>query len=521
MNFLQVLERLREKLKSLSIGKKFGIIIGIFLFSIFLSIIFKSLRYYNYEALFYGLSPEQTYEVIQKLKKKNIPYILEKDAGVIKVPSEKALEVKIELLGEGIGYGKIAGYEIFDKFQFGITDFEEKIRFKRALEGEISRTINGLKVVNGSRVHIVLPEEDIYGKKTYATASIMIDLKPGVKLSQTQIQGIVNLVVGSVPELSPENVSIVDTNSNVLYKGGPSPLGDKYASGRFEIQREIEDYIAFKVKSMLDKSLGYDKSIVQVSADLDFNKIESEEERYLPIVGDEGVLRSKESITERQEGKSQGEGGPVGTYSNTPFYSILRGETERVYPSFTSSSSPYSSEKEHTVVNYEVDKIVKRIVETPGNIKRLSVSVLVDGKYEKVGEGKKAKWNYIPRTPEEIKQIEQAVIAAAGINLPRGDTVSVQNIPFDKTYLEQEKEIMVKQKREEFMKWIFNKILAYIPIIILLIIFYIIIRKILTTLPKKVEKEEERKMGPVDLVREIGKERPELIAQLIKKWIRE
>jgi len=521
MNFFQIIEKIREKLKSLPIGKKIGIIIGIFLFSIFLFIILKSFRYYNYEVLFYGLSPEQTYEVIQKLKKKNIPYILEKEAGIVKVPSEKAAEVKIELLGEGIGYGKVAGYEIFDKFQFGITDFEEKIKFKRALEGEISRTINSLRVVNGSRVHIVLPEEDIYGKKTYATASIMLDLKPGVKLSQTQIQGIVNLVVGSVPELLPEKVSIIDTNSNVLYKGGPSPLGEKYVTGRFEIQREIEDYIAFKVKSMLDKSLGYDKSIVQVTADLDFNKIESEEERYLPIVGDEGILRSKESLIERQESKTQTEGGPVGTYSNTPFYSILRGETERTYPSFTSSSSPYSSEKEHTVVNYEVDKIVKRIIETPGNIKRLSVSVLVDGKYEKVGEGKKVKWNYIPRTQEEIKQIEQAVIAAAGINIERGDMVSVQNIPFDKTYLEQEKELMAKQKKEEFVKWLLNKILAYFPIIILLVILYIVIKKILTTLPKKIEKEEEKKMDPLDFIREIGKERPELIAQLIKKWIKE
>lgn len=524
MNFSQILEKIKEKINKLSPKQKIYIIFSIFFFSIFLSIIFKITKFYNYEVLFYGLPPEQTNEVIQRLKKKNIPYIIEKETGSIKVPSDKVGELKIEILAEGIGIGKTIGYEIFDKFQFGITDFEERVKFKRALEGEIVRTINSLKGVRYSRVHIVLPEEDIYGRKVTSSASVLIDLNPGIKLTSSQVQGIVNLLCGSVPELSPENVTVLDTNSNILYKG------DKYFSyaqgvhgDRFEIQKQLEEYLAFKVKNMLDKVIGYNKAIVEVSLDLDFNKIEKEEETYLPIVGDEGIIRSKENISERHEGKAGGEGGVVGTYGNVPFYSILRGETERVQPYISSiPSSGSSSEKEHTVVNYEINKILTKIIETPGNIKKMSIGVIVDGKYEKVKEGKKEKLNYIPRTPDEIKQIEEVVVAACGLNRERGDFISVQNIPFDKTYLEQEREIMEKYKKEEIKREIIEKSLKYLPLIIFFSLCFIIFKRIISKIPIRKEEEKiEKEVSHIDLIKEIGKSRPEVFVQVLKKWLSE
>ena len=300
----------------------------------------------------------------------------------------------LQMAGQGLPQTSVVGYEIFDKPTFGMTDFTQKVNYKRALEGELERTILQLEEVEGANVHIVIPEKALFeSEQKKTTASVFLKLKDGAQLNPGEIGGVQRLVAASVEGLDANDVTIVDSRGNLLSR--KSEGIDALTSDEYEMQNKVESYIANKAQTMLDAVLGPGNAIVRVNAQLDFNQVEKTTEEYDP----NSVVLSEQTMQERS---------PV--------------------PGDTSSNN---STRTNSVTNYDVGKSVEKIVGSTGGIKKLSVAVLVNGKYTSIENGGESTVKYTPRTEQEITQLTNIVKTAIGFDNTRGDEVSFVNVPFE------------------------------------------------------------------------------------------
>jgi len=379
-----ILGRIQNAWTGFSFSQK--VVIGGIVVAVVASIVVFSLwlRKPSYAVLFSDLDISSAGEVSQELEKMGEKYKVTRGGTTILVPSERVAELRINLASSGAITSGTVGYEIFDHNDIGVTDFVQKLNLKRALEGELSRTISSLTSVEKARVHIVFPKESIFKENSRdATASIVVMMKRGYTLSQSQIRGITNLVAYSVQDLKPENVTVVDRNGNLL----SSPAQDDalgLSSTQLDIKRKLESYLAGKAEEMLSRVLGPGKAIVRVNADLDFRNMEVTKESYDPNT----VVRSEQTSEE--------------------------------------SNNQEGSKSENTITNYDINKTVERIVGGGGGIKSLSVAVFVDGRYED-GEGK---GKYVPLAGDELKELEDVVKSAVGFDPSRKDVIKVVNLPF-------------------------------------------------------------------------------------------
>ncbi|RLA93754.1 MAG: flagellar M-ring protein FliF [Deltaproteobacteria bacterium] len=380
----------------------------------------------EFQVLYSNLSPQDAGQIIAKLKEKKIPYQVSPVGNSISVPTDKVYELRLNLASQGLPEGSAIGFEVFDNTKLGMTEFVQNINYQRALQGELSRTINSFTEVESSRVHIVMPKESLFIEKEQpATTSVFLKLKPGSTLSKTQIQGIVHLISASVPGLNPENVTVVDNHGKMLagFKEESDLAG--LTSSQLEFQEKVERGLERKIKSMLEKVLGVGKAVVKVSALIDFKKVERHEEKYDP--GNK-VVRSEQILTESSNGGEIIPVGIPGVASNT----TTQGE-EKV------SQTDRTFQKQDRTVNYEIGKVVSSEVEPIGKIKRLSIAVVVDGTYKLVKEQKGVKgkkklaedWKYVPRSEVEMEKIESIVKSAVNFDPTRGDQIEVVNIPFE------------------------------------------------------------------------------------------
>ncbi len=374
----------------------------------------------EYGVLFAGLDPEDAGAIIAKLGDKNIPYKIE--GGIISVPAGRVHETRMELAGDGLPGGGGVGYELFDKNNFGLTDFVQKINFRRAMQGELSRSITQISGVQSARVHLVVPEKGVFlDEKKKARASIVLKLRPGATLGSEEVQAIVHLVAGSLANLSPRDVTIVDTSGRLWTTKGDDNSSAGIMSSQMDYKKRVEATLAGRVQSMLEKALGSGKVVARLSVDLERRRVDRTEEIYDP---DSQVVRS-EHRTKESAGAGGVPGGVPGALSNLPGSSGKAGSTGGT-----------STKKDDEVINYEINKVVKRVVEPFGQIKKLSVAVLVDGTYTVAGaaaDGEANKRTYTARSEEELAKITSMVKAAVGFNEERGDSVSVVNIPFEDT----------------------------------------------------------------------------------------
>ncbi|MCP4600071.1 MAG: flagellar M-ring protein FliF [Proteobacteria bacterium] len=358
------------------------------------------------QVLFSGLTNEDAAAIVEHLKGQHIQYRLEAGGGTILVPREHVHELRLSLAAEGIPVGSGVGFELFDEQRFGMTEFEERIALRRALEGELSRTITRLDAVRTARTHLVLPKQSLLGSRSSAAqGSIIIELQKGRELSGGTIRSIVHLVSSSVAGLSPDHVTVVDTRGRLL----SSEAGLGFNNREFEYQKKFEQDMELRLREMLHQILGPTASVVRVAANFDFSKRESTEEHYDP---DRSVLRSEQRETETMGSKTTGAGGTPGTRSNLP------GGTPP-----TSSIGGQSKRREAETRNYEVDKVINRVVSPTANLSRISVAVLVNGTN---AEGEP----FVSRPAEELHKIEMAVRGATGFDATRGDSIEVQSIPF-------------------------------------------------------------------------------------------
>ena len=368
----------------------------------------------GYSTLYSGLSPEEAGLVVQELDARKIPYRLTGGGSSIQVPSSQVYSARIGLASEGFPRSGTVGFEIFDGNLFGMTDFLQKVNYRRALEGELAKTISQMQEVDGVRVHIVIPERPLFKEDEQpATASVVIKNNPARSLTGRQIEGIAYLVASSVEGLEPSRVTILDSRGTLMSRGFPDAEGEP--GNQLELAQSVETYLESKAQTLLDEVLGPGKSVVRVSAVLNFRRIESSTETYDP---ETAVVRSEERIE-----TTQGESGD-------------RSET--------------------SVTNYEMGRTVESIADEVGNIERLSVAVMVDGKYEETTDQYgEVTTQFVQRPASELQTLAGIVRSAVGVNESRGDYFEIATIAFDRTYLEEQQLGM-----EKFMKMQFYMSLA-------------------------------------------------------------
>lgn len=480
----------------------------------------------NYSLLFSGLTVEEASGVVARLKEMKIPFRLEAGGTAIYVPKEKLYEARLNLASQNALPGSSGvGFEIFDKTNYGMTEFLQNVNLRRALQGELQRTINQLPEVRASRVHIAIPERSIYLERDKEPqASVFIKLKPGRTLSREQVLGIVHLVASSVEGLKPENVVVVDSNGQILHKGGERQNPLFVSAQHFELQRAVERRIEESVQSMLDRFLNQGKSIVRASVELNLKKVERFEEEYHP---EKVAPTSEKRIKEKSLSKSGGVGGVPGVRSN------LQGEASR------ETEKNQTSEKEELEVGYEVSKVVRKIVEPYGDIRRISLAVVVDGKYEVTKTNKSEEIKYIPRSEKELEDIKRLISRAVGLNEERGDKIEVINIPFETEALSDEKALIEKEEKREL---IFALAKYGLYLILGLTILLFVVRPFLSSL-KENSLSKKHPLSELERIEEVRKEMlegahqaaldssearmkdmgidKEVVAAVVKEWIRE
>jgi flagellar M-ring protein FliF len=460
--------------------------------------------------LYSDLQPADSAAVLERLKGLKIKYDVRDGGNTIAItPPEMVSELRISLAAEGIPKSGTAGFELLDGTNFGMTAFKEVVNYQRALQGELERTITSLDAVTSARVHIVQPEKSVFAKRgNMATASVMLKLRPGAELEAKQIKGIANLISGSVEGLAVENVSIIDVYGNLLTVKDEGQESLTLEATRLQYQREVEKGYTERIEQMLSKILGPEKVIARVTAVLDFSLNEREEESYDP--GGQ-VMRSERTI-EEGTGASQRGGVPgvVSNLSNDP--SILAPQ----------GSSGDSSARKEEVRNYEVSRAVSKVSSPRGTLQRLSVAVLVDGTYEseaatpadpaaKGAANDKVERVFKPLSSDMLVQIEEVVKNAVGYDVARGDSVTVENVPF-----------MVPETNfiEEMDKAaLHDSILKYVskgaPVLFMLLFFLFLVRPLVRFLitPTEAEVDLSRLLpkGIQELEKELDSERQKAI----------
>jgi flagellar M-ring protein FliF len=411
----------------------------------------------EYEALYRDLSPEDAQAIAAKLKEAKKDYLVQGTSILVAAPKTEVDKLRLEIAGSGLGRSGRVGYEIFDKNQFGMTDFTEQVNLQRALEGELSRTISSLSEIYQARVHIVLPKDSIYeDKKEDAKASVVVQLKKGAELSKSSVAGIKGVVAGAVPGLRTHEVSIVDDEGRLLSQSVES--GD---AGRAEmesgIREQLEKEMSGKVISILEPVVGKGKVQANASVDLDFNTTEQTEETFNP---NPPVVLSQQKSEERA-GNAAVPAGVPGTQSNmTPPAPQIGGYVpERV--------------RQSEVTNYEVNKLVRHTVQPKGTVRRLSVAVILDHKtvYSRTKDGKLIS-AIEPRSSKDLGAYRQLVLAAVGFDEQRGDVVTIENVPFYSEMKPEEPRTPVPI----YIKWQAYIIpgIKYLAFIILFVLVYLI-----------------------------------------------
>ena len=366
------------------------------------------------QLLYANLQPESAAGVIEWLKGHNIQFSLKNGGKDIWIAADKIYETRLELAAGNLPSGGGVGYEIFDKQSFALTDYVQKVNYTRALQGELARTIASLEPLESARVHLALPEKHLFrDQERPASASVIVNIKPGKRLDKRQVRGIANLVAGSIPELEPKNVKIIDSQGVELVADDGENSDKSVALDMFKIQQEVESRLEMRAQDMLDRSIGADKAMVRVAATLDFSRSEKTQESF---DADDPVIRS-EQVTNESTNPANVAGGVPGVRSNLE----NQGGT-------AASGQSETSAKTSRITNYEISKISSKTTAPIGAISKLSVSVLVADKMEVKEEGKAP--ITVPRTPEELKEIENIVRAAVGMVAARGDQINVSSMPF-------------------------------------------------------------------------------------------
>jgi flagellar M-ring protein FliF len=513
------MENLKATLKSLmeyvsrmtasQVMMLFGILAGTIVGAVF---VVGWINGVTYSQLYSNIGEQDAGEIVSYLESNKIPFRLSQGGKTIEVPSDQVYQARISLASDGLPSGGNMGYSIFDENQLGMTDFLQNLNFRRALEGELTRTIMQLTEVQAARVHLVMPKERLFKKdQNNATASVVLKLKGGSGISKRQIKGITHLVASSVEGLTPDNIAIVDYNGDLLSSGQESDPVAGLSASQLEVRKNVEGYLENKAGTMLADVLGAGKAVVRVTADLDFQQLEKTSEVYdanAPAIRSEERVKSSSTASDKNGEANENE---------------EEGSSETV------------------VTNYELNKTVEHLVNAAGSIKRMSIAVMVDGIYTPVeNEDGDTEMAYQPRAQEELDRLSAIVKSAVGFDQQRNDQLEMVNIAFDRQNMDQDRDALDSMYMREFYMHIGEKV----GLFLLIAFLFLFIKKkagklfqalgkltpprIVAVPEKRTEREtvepepvapivpEHREHTLVDQMQETAKDQPEEIAKVIR-----
>jgi flagellar M-ring protein FliF len=486
----------------------------------------------NYGVLFTNVSDRDGGAILAQLSQMNIPY-RNTDGGTILVPADKVHEARLKLASQGLPKGSIVGFEILENQKFGLTQFQEQLNYQRGLEGELARSIQTLAPVAAARVHLALPKASGFLRdKEPPTASVLLQLHPGQALDRAQVAGIVHLVASSVPELNPKNVSVVDQHGDLLASQADGVVG--LNSSQLDYLSQIEATAIKRIEDILEPIVGRGNVRAQVTADVDFSNVETDDETYRPNQGaDKAAIRSQSSTESAQPGgdKAQGVPGALSNQPPVPATAPINGQQPPLNPQAGAAGGGGSTHHEQTT-NYEVDKNIRHTHSASGQIKRLTAAVVVNNKPAEGGQGAGTPWD-----TKEVENLQALVRQAMGYDEKRGDSLNLVNAAFSQPELAAIEPVPFLQ-RPDVLSLAKEGGKAILFLVLTGIVVFGVLRpavKAIGTAPKVVAEAvpdgaakpalaaPPAGVGPPSLesVRQIAKSDPAAVANVVKSWVGE
>jgi flagellar M-ring protein FliF len=454
--FGQALEQAGELLRSLSLGQRALLAAGAALVAVTLWLFVGLIGKPKYATLYSGLRPEEAQTLGARLAAKNIPHELSPDGTSLLVPADQLDASRLETAAQGLPRNARLGFELFDTPNWAGSDFTEKVNYQRALEGELERTLQTLSEVEAVRVHLVLPRESLFSEQEREAKAAVILKTRGGALSERAQLAIPQLVASAVDGLRPENVTVVDADSN-------TPLLHAHGPGAGHGGYDLDEELAKTLLRTLEPVVGAEHVRASVHVEYDLSTSENTEEVYDP--------KTTATLTQQKSEENAGGGGPAGipgTASNVP------GAAAVTATAVTAETQNSRSESE----TYAVSKSVRHTVQPPGRVKRLAAAVLVDDAIDLAEKNGVKTSTRRKRTPDEMKEIEQLAGAAIGLDSQRGDMLAVQNLSFQELPVEKPAPPgRLDNTRKLFMQW--SGLLRYVGILALfLIVYFLMLRPV-------------------------------------------
>ncbi|MBC7690455.1 MAG: flagellar M-ring protein FliF [Methylotenera sp.] len=456
--FTKVSSQIMDFVSGLSPGKKLAMVgVGGGILMVIIGMFFWA-GDKTFSPLMTNLNPEDSANIIRLLREKNIPFRVDQGGKNISVTPENLDQLRLEIATMGFPENSVVGYEIFDKQSLATTSFVQKVNQKRALEGELMRTIKSISGVKRARVHLAIPTKSTFVEdQKKSTASVVLDLEPGVVLSEKQVYGIGTLVARAVEGMDTTDVVIVDNHGKTLSKNASDSLAQATAT-QLEYRSKVEGDLEKRVEAILGRVVGEGHVIAKISADLDFAQVNETQTIY---DADGSAVRSVQRDTKSMEGSRPTASGPAGALSNTPGQTPGAGVVKL-------SDTKTSNE----TTNYEVPQTVRRTQKSVGSIQKLSVAVMMDGKQTRTPaadgkfETKSEAWS-----AEKLKEFEDIVASTVGLDRKRGDILEIKTMEFkQEDFLEAE--LVLKEKER---KSYIQNIVLYSVIGVTIVLFFLLV----------------------------------------------
>lgn len=443
-----------------------GVIVGLMLFFVFVSMRISTPEM---ELLYDDVSMVDSNAMTAALAEAGIEYDVSPDGSRIMVPGDAVGQARMTLAEKGLPNGGSLGYEIFDQQSgFGTTNFVQNINQVRALEGELARTIGSLEQIRSARVHLVLPQRELFSRESRpASASVFVTLRPGARLESGQIMSIQSLIASAVPQLKPDTVSIVDSNGNLLARGEGDSETLMTVKAE-EMRRNYERRMTQAVEDIVGRVVGYGHVRANVTADLNFDRISTNEELYDP---ETQVVRSSQVVEENNVERDP-PSGEVSVGQNLPG---LGGDV------FADPEPSLESNRVEETTNYEISRTVRNSIREVGEVRKLSVAVLVDGIYTEDADGNRV---YEPRSQQQLDQIASLVRSAIGYEEGRGDLLEVVNMQFADVNAEDaliEEQLMFGFERGDLLDAVEIITVAIMVILVILLVIQPMVGRLLAT----------------------------------------
>ncbi len=504
----------------------------LFVLSLISFVVYKNSGDRDYAVLYTHLNPDDAGSVLSVLQENRVPYEVKGDGSIILAPRDAIYDLRLKLAAQGIPRAKAVGLELFAEPKMGTTQFQENVNYLRGIEGELVRTIRRIDAVQDAKVNIALPKESIFVRdEEVPKASVIIQAWPGRELSREQVKAIVFLLSHAVPKLTAANVTVVDNSGRVLSDMLEEPDAAKSGDALANAKKQLEGRIEKNVQSMLGKALGAEKVVVRVAVDLETGSVRQKDELYDP---DKTAVVSERKIQENGEDRKTTPSGVPGTATNVPAVTGQAG---------TATANSTKTKKDVTT-NYDVSKSLIDTEKPIYAIKKLSIGVLIDGKYKSVKEGNGTESRtFIPRTEAELESYRSLIKSAVGFDEVRGDTISVISVPFE---IEKESFHGVQEAMSE-REMLMYGLLGAAGLIVLLLLLWLM-KRLMKKAPERTLKSiEEPQATPAQVAEELQEaqkregrsknnlennenytdiieiidEHPEMMASLIGKWIKE